>query len=84
MFLGEYSDFISFCLIILFIPCLNSFTNSFPLYLLSFATLLNSYTNSSVVLFSYSTIFSFAIFIISLLSPPNSSSKSDKNSLIVA
>ena len=65
--------FISFLLIILFIPLLNSLINSLSLYLLLFAILLNSWINSFVVFSSYSIFFSSAIFIVLLSLLPNSS-----------
>ena len=69
----KYSDSISFYLIILFIPHLNSSTNSLSSYPLSLAILLNFCTNSSIIFSSYST------FII-LSSPlPNSCFKSVTN-----
>ena len=43
---------------------LNSSTNSIPSYLLSLATFLNSYTNSSIVLLPCSTFFNSTTFII--------------------
>ena len=72
MLLEGHSASISFLLIILFISFLNSSTSSFPSYPLSLATLLNFYTNSSIILFPYSTFFNSTIFIISLSPPPNS------------
>jgi len=50
MFLGRYSTFISFHLIILFIPLLNFSINSLSSYLLSLTILLNSCMNFSIVL----------------------------------
>ena len=55
----------------LFISCLNSFTNSLLLYLLSLTALLNSYINSSIIFSPYSNLFSSAIFTAFLSPPPN-------------
>ena len=63
---------------IITIPHLNSLINNHPLYLLSLAALLNSYTNSFIVYFSYSNLFSSTTFAISLSSFPNSFLKSTK------
>ena len=65
------SNFISFHQIALFISCLSSSTNSFFLYLLSFTTLLNSYIDSFIILFSCFSFFNSAILITFLSPPPN-------------
>ena len=65
--------------IILFIPLLNSSTKDLSSYLLPFATLLNSYTNSSIIFPSYSSLFNSATFTPSLFSPSNSFLMSTKN-----
>ena len=46
---GGFSTSINFLLVTLFILLLNSFTNAFSSYLLSLATLLNSWINSFIV-----------------------------------
>ena len=53
IFLRGHSTSIKFLLITLFISCLNFFTNSLLLQLLSLIALLKSCTNSSIVLLSY-------------------------------
>ena len=78
--LGYYSDSISLQYIVVFIPHLNSFTNGLPLYLLSLAALLKSWTNSFIVLLSYSNLLNFATFTSSLSPSPNSFLISAKNS----
>ena len=74
-----HSNFIIFCLITPFMPHLNSSINSLPLYSLSFITLLNFCTNSSIILLPYSTFFSSATLIVSSSPLPNSCFKSVKN-----
>ena len=64
MLLEKCSTCISFLLITLFIPHLNSFINALLSYLLFFTALLNFCTNSSIVLLLYSTFFNSATFII--------------------
>jgi len=68
---SRYSDSISFYLITLFIPCLNFSINGYLLYLLSFATFLNSCINSCV--FNFCSIFFNSIIFIVLLFPPSNS-----------
>ena len=77
---SEFSASINFLLISLFISLLNFSTNSLLSYLLSLAALLNSYTNSSIIFSSCFNFLSFAIFIDSSSSPPNSLFKLIKNS----
>ena len=72
MLLEKCSTCISFLLITLFIPHLNSFINTLLSYLLFFTALLNFCTNSSIVLLLCSTFFNSATFIISLSPPSNS------------
>ena len=80
----SYSASINFLLITLFIPLLNSSTNSLSSHLLFLAILLNSCTNSFIVFSHYFTFFNSATFII-LLSPLlDSSFKSNKSSPTVA
>ena len=52
---GECFTSIKFLLIVLFISCLNSSTNTLSSKLLPLTAVLNSYTNSSIILLSYST-----------------------------
>ena len=52
---GKHSVPINFVLIILFIPCLNSSTNTLSSKLLPLTVFLNSCTNSSIILLLYST-----------------------------
>jgi len=47
------------CLIASFIPLLNSLIKAYSFYLLPLITLLDSYTNSSIVFDHYSTLFNF-------------------------
>ena len=76
----RHSDSISFHLTISFISFLNFSTNGFISYSLPFTILLNSYTNSSIILLSCSIFFNSTTFII-LLSPLlNFFFKSAKNS----
>ena len=75
--------FMSFLLIISFILLLNSSTRGFSSYLLSLATLLNFYMNSSIVQFPCSIFFNSTTFIV-LSSPcPNSFFRFAKNSSTV-
>ena len=76
---GQFSASISFSLIALFMPLLNSSISEHSSYSLSFATLLKSYMNSSIVLLSCSILFNSAIFIDSLSPPSNSLLISTKN-----
>ena len=71
MLLEDHSTSISFLLIILFIPLLNSSTNSLSLYLLLLTALLNFCTNFSIILFFYSTLFNSTTFIVLLFSLSN-------------
>jgi len=66
---GGFSTSISFLLIVLFVPLLNSSTSALPLYLLLLAALQNSCTNSSIVFPSYSILLSSATLTDSLSSP---------------
>ena len=75
-----FSDSINFLLIAPFIPLLNSSTSSHSSYPLPLAALLNSWTNSSIVLFSCSNFLSFATFTASSSPPPNSFFRLMKNS----
>ena len=84
MEVGCHSDFMSLQHITLFISLLNSSTNSLPLYLLPLAALLNSWTNSSIVLPLCSNIFNSATFTVSSSPLPNSFLRSAKNSLVVS
>ena len=77
MELSWHSDFISLHQIILFMPLLNSSTKGLSSYLLSLAALLNSWTNSSIVLLPYFNSLNSAI---SLSSLSNSFLISIKNS----
>ena len=52
---GKHSVSINFVLIILFIPCLNSSTNTLSSKLLPLTAFLNSCTNSSIMILLYST-----------------------------
>ena len=52
---GKHSVPINFVLIILFIPCLNSSTNTLSSKLLPLTAFLNSCTNSSIMILPYST-----------------------------
>ena len=79
----RYSNSISFCLIILFIPLLNSSINSLFSYLLPIAVLLNFCTNSLIILLSCSIFFSSATFIVSSSPLPNSYFKSVRNFSII-
>ena len=84
MLLRGFSASMSFLLIISFIPLLNSSINSLSSYSFPLTTLLNSWTNSSLVFSPYSIFFNSVTFII-LSSPPlNSSFKSNKNSPTIA
>ena len=67
----DFSIFINFLFIILFILLLKFFTNTFTLYLLSLAAHLNFWTNSSIVFSLYSTFLSLVTLTNSLFSPPN-------------
>lgn len=80
MLLGGHSASINFLIIIQFITILNFSTNSLPVYSLPLATLLNSYTNFSIVPLPCSTFFNSATFIVLLSFPLNYLFKSAKNS----
>ena len=82
--LGYHSDSMSLWCIMVLILFLNSSTNSLLSYLLPLATLLNSYTNSSIGLPLCSNLFSLATFTDSSSSPPNSFLISAKNFPIVS
>ena len=69
---GGLSASISFLLIPPFIPLLNSSINSLLSYSLPQATLLNSYTNSSIILPPCFNFFNSTTFTNSLSPPPNS------------
>ena len=66
IFLGDLSNSISFCIIILLILLLNSSIKGLLLYPLSLTVFLNFYTNFSIVLFLCFTFFSSTIFANSL------------------
>ena len=80
IFLRDHYSSINFLQITLFIPFLNSSTNILSLYWLFLAILLNSYTNSSIILLSCSTFFNSTTFIILSSLLPNSLFRSIKNS----
>ena len=79
MLVGGLSTSINFLLITPFIPLLNSSTNSFPSYLLPLTTLLNSWTNSSIIFPSCSNFFNSATFTDSFSPPLNSFLMATKN-----
>ena len=81
---GQFSASINFLLILPFMPCLNSSISGHLSYPLSLATLLKSYTNSSIVLPPCLIFFSSAIFTDSSSPPPNSLLISAKNSPAVS
>ena len=58
--LGYHSDSINLQCIVLFMPLLNSFTKGLSLYLLPLVALLNSCTNSSIILLPCSNLFNSA------------------------
>ena len=80
----DLSASINFLLIAPLIPLLNSSTSSLPSYPLSFAALLNSYTNSFIVFPSYSNLLNSATLTNSSSPPPNSFLISAKNSPTVS
>ena len=81
---GYHSVSINLLLIISFIHLLNSSTNSLPSYPLPLAALLNSCTNFSIVLPSYSNLLNSATFTDSSSPPPNSFLIPAKNSSTVS
>ena len=83
---GDHSTSISLCIILLFIPFLNSSTRALLSYLLHLATLLNIWTNLFIIqepCFSYSSFTTFADLLSPLLNSlfnAASSSPTDRNS----
>ena len=84
MLLKDLSASISFLIIVSFIPLLNFSTKDLSSYPLPLTALLNSYTNSSIILFPYFTFFNLATFIISSSPLPNSFFKFAKDSSTIA
>ena len=78
--LGYYLASISLHHIVVLISLLNSSTNGLFSYSLPLAVLLNSYTNSSIILPSCSSLFNSATFTDSLFPPLNFFPSSVKNS----
>ena len=79
-----HSTSINLLLITPFILLLNSSTSSLPSYSLLLAALLNSYTNSSIVLPPCSNLLNSATFTDSLSPPPNTFLISAKNSSTIS